>query len=249
MSRKVLYINSDTVNRSSGSNEDFTIVKTIEEFSGRPNTCKLVSASIPYTWNNIVNFSIMVSVGNSEFPVLVSDGNYSGTQLASALTTAITDATGVQISVAWNAQISRFLFSSVIEFQITASASGNNLGLPEGIFPDSPAQAWTAPKTGVLLPFTELCICSNIVEGSDNGIIRWSANPSESGKILAIIPINICFNGIIQWTSSCELPFYSISQSRFNAPSSEIRFALKFPDGSPVNLNGYNWSAVLIIEF
>ena len=163
--------------------------------------------------------------------------------------TSITFATGVQITVEWDAQISRFSFSSLAEFQITAGISAGYLGLLEGIFPDLPSQDWVAPRTGVLLPFTEISICSNIVEGSDNGIISWSVNPSEGSNILAIVPINTCFNGIVQWKSSSDLPFYNISQSRFNTATSEIRFALKFPDGSPVNLNGYDWSALLVIEF
>ena len=177
------------------------------------------------------------------------NGNYSGEQLASALEYSMTTATGIQIKVLWDSQISRFKFISLIGFQIIAGSSGSYLGLPEELFPVSPEQNWTALKAGVLLPFTEISVCSNIVEGSDNGVITWKNNPTDSSNILAIVPINSCFNSIVQWNSSSDLPFYSISQSRFNSRISEINFSLRFPDGSLVNLNGYNWSALLIIEF
>ena len=58
--QRIIYINSSYA--SSGSNEDFQITKSMENFTKFPKQVKLLSANIPYTWDNIFASSNQLTV-------------------------------------------------------------------------------------------------------------------------------------------------------------------------------------------
>jgi len=87
--QKVIYINSK--NRTSGTNEDFIISKVVEEFRRPPKTVKLISACVPYSWNNLlVGTELTITEdGLAPYVVALDPGFYTGITLAAALKTAI----------------------------------------------------------------------------------------------------------------------------------------------------------------
>ena len=101
----------------------------------------------------------------------------------------------------------------------------------------------------------EIFVCSDLVGGSDNGIIPWNdaALPSylNQNQILASVPINKCYNTVLYYTSPDDVPFFPVVQSPFSSgiTTQPLRMFLKFPSGIDVDLNGYHWTATLVFEF
>lgn len=267
--RKTIYVNS--TNRSSGTNEDFIVTTTVQQFPLPPKSVKLVTASIPYTWDNITNgnntFSIVQTAPPSPTNVtdnfVIPTGNYTGPTLAVVLQNLINASIllGQPYVVAYNVSTFTFTFSTVgpDRFQIVFGSAATLLGFaPGSTNPASPALSVTSTQPVQLVPDMEIFICSDLVEGSDNGIIKWlpSTTPSISSQtqILARIPVNVCYTEFKEYRAHDDLPFYTVTQSPFvsemaaGKPAS-IRFFLAFPSGNPVNLHGYWWTAELVFDF
>lgn len=268
MDRKVLYINSQDRDVG-GSDEDFTITKVIQEFPIEPKSVKLISASIPYTWDNITadnnDFSVDEdTVGTEAFTI--PPGNYSGTQLASTIQSMLnTGATLTQTYVVtFSTQTLLFTFTTTGPngFQLIFPLSGSAAALlgfnPGTTYPGVPALTFTSINKAVLVDDYEIFICSDLVRGSDNGVIPWntSAAPAANSQyqILARVPISSCFGGIINYTASIDLPFFITTQSQFGkvkaiGDATTVRFFLSFPSGNTVDLNGYHWTCEIILDF
>lgn len=263
--QRVIYVNSGARDVG-GTDADFTVTRNTVEFSGVPISAKLATVSIPYTWDNVTTsnntFTITeTAVGTDSF--VIPPGNYDGDSLATEIQSLL-NTSGVltpTFTVVFDATSSAFTIStSVNTFQITFTMIGSAATLMGFAPGSSSAVAASTTSTGgaALLPDYEVFVCSDLVAGSDNGVMLWSPTytptVSNQSQILARIPITACYSGVINYCVNATLPSYSITQSAFarainlGQPAS-IRFFLTLPSGSPIDLNGYHWSAELVLTF
>lgn len=260
---QVIYINSSEPHRDAGTtNEDFTITKQIQEFTNTPKKIKLISACIPFTWDNVItginNTFTVYEDGIGSVNIIIPQGYYSGSDLASTIANSMNTTLTQTYDVTYNSKTLMFYFSTgdSAGFQFTMTPDIMTLlGFTDSVYPSSPITSFSSQIKAVLLVDYEILICSDAVRGSDNGVITWYSNsvPSISqDNILARVPINSCFTSVINYSAYAELPYYICKQSRFIGSSntlSSIRFYLTFPSGRPVNLNGYHWTAEIILQF
>lgn len=260
--RKPIYINSAV--RSTGTNEDFTITDTGDTITNSPKTVKLINAFIPYTWNNIQAGSNDLTFSDSvptPYTVQIPAGNYTGTTLAAAVALAMNGAgSGDVFTVTFDATTYKMTFATTglsmsLDFA-TSPDLATLLGFISGVT-YGPATPITSPNVVNIIEFLEMMICSDLVCGSDNGVIPWTPNPPVPDLcILARVPIRACYGGIVDYIASPEFPYMPVTQSEFskakelngNNPGT-IRFYLRWPDNTPVDLNGATWTAELIFDF
>jgi hypothetical protein len=262
--KKTIYINSSAeFVDAGGSNEDFTVTDTMETFKNTPKTVKLINACIPYTWYNVT-----VAIGNSirffdsvpdQYDVVISPGNYDGAALAAAIQTAMNAAgSGDTFTVEFSSEASMFTFTTTgVDMQLDFTIVGNMatiLGFSEVLV--GPGNPLVSTATAKLLIDLEFFICSDLVAGSDNGVIPWNTGtPDNTLNILARVPIRSCFGGIVDYTASAELPYYPITQSEFSKVKQPgdttprtVRFYLRWPSGEPFDLNGHYWTAEIVLD-
>jgi hypothetical protein len=376
--QKTIYINSS--NRDAdGTDDDFTITRVVQEFSTAPKSAKLVSASIPFTWYNVVGsdnqFSITeTAVGTDDF--IIFPGTYTGAELASTIETMLNESIILthNYTVSFDSDTLEYTFSNSVNtiqiifgssqdaavilgfdegstnpgapalavvsttaapasttiptynntFEITETAVGsdsfiippgnydgatlateiqtllnnsgvlthnytvtfdsnyllftisNSVNTIQVIFPANNSAAAllgfeagsvnptvaasdvVSTQSAQILPDYEIFICSDLVGGSDNGVMLWSPNyvPAVDNQTLylARVPITGCYSGVINYSANPNIPFYSVSQSSFarnvvlGLPAS-MSFSLILPSGLPITLNGYHWTAEIVLQF
>lgn len=266
--QKVIYINSSEGFRDDGgSNEDFTITENGHHFAGIPRRVKLARASIPYSWNNITdnnNTLTVVETGGNTAAITVPNGAYNGSTLATALQTVLNAGALVYTyTVAFDNTAVRFTISATGTFSLDFT-DANNVARALGFSPNevtTPATTLVSSNVAQLVPDYEIFICSDLVEGCDNGVVKFTPDPPiaagvNGSQILAVVPLSTCFGGVINYCACDCAPFYPISQSLYgkvlssgDVSSKPIRFFLAFPSGIPISLNGLHWSAQLVFEF
>lgn len=237
---KTIYINS--ANRTSGTNEDFTIV-TNEFFTAKPKRAKIVYAQIPYTWYNIVTgynntFTINGTV------ITLQDGNYTSDQAVTAINSLLTSAT-IPVQVSFDIKTFKFTFYSTSAATFTATFGTNVYGITPGTY--GPLTSLTSDLLSSLLLSTELQICSDLVGGTDNGVIMFQPTPANT-QVMAVLPVEPPFGGAAAYNAAIDFPFYPIRQSPFNYDYS-MRFFLRLSAGPPINLHGATWSIIVALEF
>lgn len=267
MDRKTIYINS-TERDIGGSDDSFTITRVIQEFPYPPKSAKLVTAAIPYTWDNITfdnnSFSIF-ETGTGTFDLTIPEGNYSGAQLATAVETAINTSGffSQTYTVTYDSTTLKFTFTTApLGMQIIFTEPGSAATLlgfmPGSTNPGVAATSVTSTVGAQILPDYEIFICSDLVQGSDNGVMKWfpSYTPtvSNQSQILARVPITAGFSTVLNYCAHPQLPFYSVTQSLFGQQYTtgtpvSISFFLALPSGLPLSLNGYHWSAEIVLDF
>jgi hypothetical protein len=270
--RKTIYVNSSPANRDpGGTSEDFEITDTGETFTNLPKTVKLVTATMPFTWYNIYNINgsqnnhfEFTDSADTLYTFDVPVNNYSGPSMATTLQALMNaEASPDAFTVEFDTATFKFTFTSnnVAGFVLKFDGVVGSMAVPLGFSPTGPdpakAQVITSITVSKMLIDTELFICSDLVCGSENGVIPWNTSPPDPDLcVLACIPLQACFGAYINYTASPEMPYYPVTQSRFakvtspgdNRPRT-VRFYLRWPSGVPVDLNGYEWSAQLIFDF
>lgn len=266
--RKVIHISSG--DRDPGTtNENFTITKVVKEFPLTPKSVKLVSASIPYTWNNVRsdNNTFVITFGGIDTVVTIPDGNYTGPTLATALVPLVTAVLGGAPTVTFNTSTLKFTITSTtgpftMSFPAPPSTDGtayNILGFVSG-GSYGPAISIVSINYAVLVEDMCICVCSDLVEGADNGIIpygptetpMYSAPPPYTQGILACIPVNLTYPCILNYTAPEDMPFFVVTQSKFaksGNSAKSMRFFLRFLSGAPIDLKNYKWDITLIFDF
>lgn len=262
--KKTIYINSSAEFVDAGStNEDFTITDTEETFDNAPKTVKLINACIPYTWYNVT-----AAIGNAirffdsvpdQYDIIIPPGNYDGTSLATAIQTAMNAAGSADVfTVTFSSEAAQFTFATTgVEMQLDFTIVGNMaviLGFEEALV--GPGNPLVSTSTAKLLIDLELFVCSDLVAGSDNGVIPWNtSSPDNTLNILARVPIRSCFGGIVDYMASSDLPYYPITQSEFakvknplDTSPRTVRFYLRWPSGVAFDLNGHYWTAELVFN-
>lgn len=251
-----LYVNSN--NRDiGGTNESFTITDTSGRFSVPPRAVKLTRASIPYTWQNITssNNVFTITEAGPAITITVPPGNYSGTALATAITSAITASSATHTyAVVYNQSTGLFTISANGTFSLgfnQVNTIAPRIGFVAGTS-TSPATSVTSTMVAILSDDNEIFICSNLVGGIDNGYDLLEPGAATNTQILAVAQINAIQNSTILFESYDDEPFFQITQSEWGKIYSSgdttprvISFFLRLPSGDTVNLQGYSWSAVL----
>lgn len=244
MSRKV-FISS--ANRTSGTVEDFTITHNLPQ-NIKWRRVKLLSARIPNTFNNIVTgvndtFTLTGTTSGANL-ITIPPNNYSGNTLASAVESLINTAVAPQsYTVNYSATLGQFTFAGSETFNLTFAAD-NIFGFPGGT--TATASTHTSSLNGDVnnkLTFGGfVAVCTDLIGGIDNGIINLKDNITQT-RALDYIPL--CGSGTVtNYSTSPEFPSFPI----YKDDRSTIRFYLEFPNGAAVDINGNNWSIMLLFE-
>jgi len=259
MDRRTVYISSK--NRTTGTPDDFIIADTKQRFAVQPQSIKAKTITIPHTWNNITatnNYFEFEGTMSGVLSFIVPEGNYTGESLATELTrqfnivTAGTTCGGYEVTYSIATQ--KFTLTSVAEmFSMDFTISNNMadvLGFPEAVTASASSHTSSVPANIII--DTEIWVCTDVISGTDNGVIPWTDSKPQEENILACVPINACFGSIINYTVPIEFPYYTIRNSAFvnnNVVPRPLRVFLKFPSGAPLSLNGNDWSMQVIFDF
>lgn len=263
MSIKNIYINSNpSFIDLGGTDGNFTITKPYSNFNKAPTKVKLLSARIPFTWDNItsINNTCILIVGTTNTTIQIATGRYTGLTLATAFQNALNAVNSSNTyTVSYNTTTFQFTISSNVAFQLNFNVA-NSIGYALGFGNIITASGThiTSPEIAILQSDTEILVISNLVSGIDNGVVPWFTETSgdlyPNYNILGVIPINTCYGGIIYYQSSPEDPWFECSQSTFsmeslNGSSVVMQFGLLLLSGETINLNGAHWSANILLSF
>lgn len=258
---KTVYVNSVYRTVGSASSSDFTL----EEYNGRymnypPKTVKLTSANIPYVWDNITadNNSVnLTEPPGPAIPITIPPGWYDGGSLAVALQNQLNASGGAGVyAVAYDGTSRHFTISSTVNFQLDFSVA-NSIAYRLGFA----STAVTAPALSVVstaaacVADTEIFVCSSLVGGSDNGFCKFGSG-SSNDEILAVVPVNVTVYGTnITYANTGAGNAFVTSQSgyadqvRRQEDYTNMSFALKNVSGTVLDMNGADWSCIIIFSY
>lgn len=259
MDKKVVSIQS--LNRTDGTPEDFTITDSGKNFINNPKSVKASLVCIPYTWYNVDEtmgneFSWEGAMSGSHL-IVIPDNNYTGETLAEKLQELMeAEAPGKCYTVTFDKVTNKFTISSTENFTIDFTINNNMhliLGWEE-IVVQPAAMSHTSTNVAGFVLDKSIWVCSNMIAGVDNGIIPWTDDdPPVEEHVLAEVPINGCFGCLLFYSPPNGLPYIPITNSDFSLVDRPgprtTRFYLKFPSGAEVNLNGQEWAMQLIFDF
>lgn len=248
-----VYINS--TNRDPGGTPvSFTITKPYNVFNQVPKRAKLLSARIPFTWNNVTagnnQFTLIEYPGRILYPVTIPVGYYEAGALAAIIQTALNALGGYTYTVTYTDFVFNFTAAGNT-FQFDFTNFGLLLGFPIGM--TSVGISLTSPNAANVLGDLQICITSNLIGGIDNGIVPWTPGAPVDQHILAMIPLCSCRGGIIKYQASQSEPWQNVTQSVFSAQSRlnnpvVMTFSLMFLSGNQVSVAA-NWDANVLLEF
>ncbi len=257
LNKKVVIIRS--ANRDTGTAENFTITDSGDVFTNVPTSVRLSSAIIPYTWANVgpafgntVDFTGTVSGAHT---IVIATNNYSGTTLATALQTQMSAAAAPDVyTVTFDSVTNKFTISSTETFTIDFTQPNNMhviLGFPEAVTPLS--NTITSTSVAGFVVDKGVLICSNLINGIDNGMINWVSGPPPNSQTLAYMPIVGPWSGIIDFVNPFDVPSFIITNSDFSleprTTPRALQFWLQFPSGTQVDLQGQDWECVIVFGF
>lgn len=259
MDKKVISVQS--LARTTGVSNDFTITDPNEHFINNPKSVKATLICIPYTWYNVNATSGNVFTWTGDITgvhsIVLADNNYTGESFATALQAALElAAPGQNYMVTYDTVTNKFTITSDEATTLDFSVADNMhliLGWPDGTVTGS-VMTHTSPNVAGFVLDKSVWVCTDMIRGIDNGVIPWvSDDPPQEYNILAEVPIIGCFNSILVYAPPPELPFYPITNSDFSlvdrTTPRTTRFFLKFPSGGEVDLNGQEWSMQLVLDF
>lgn len=247
--------------RSSGTVNDFIINYPNDRFVNRPKKVKIISICLPYTWFNIVagiNNSLTFNKSGTDYIATIPAGNYTGITLAAAIQLAMNSADPAQAyTVVFSETSYLFVFTAdttPIQLDFTPVQNlATILGFTSGeIYPSVPNLLIQSTTLASLLPDTFVEICSNLIEGIDNGVPVITSTPAVSNNVMAHIIIKGNFGQNLAYVDYGDnIPPMSVAQSFLGTnPKGKpvgIRFFLRFSSGFPIDLNGKDWG--LIVKF
>lgn len=239
-----VYINSDF--RTDGSNENFTIASSSLPFEAK--TCQIVSATIPYTWDNVFegeNTFDLLEDGQPPEQITIETGFYSGEELAESLEDLLNAAGTGTYTIEYSG--SQLVWTSDVEFQIANAEPllERLLGFT-GTFPENPELTFTTNSRIIL--DNEIFIAGDIIDGSDNGIIPWTQeelNFEDQYRYLARVPLICCHGSFINYLYQSD----DVTNNKHKITSeSPYNFYLSFISGAPIDLKGISWSFEMLLE-
>ena len=273
MDRRSMFVNS-SVRDSGGTDENFTVTIPDEIFINRPKSVKLIKACIPFSWYNIISTTESTTYANNKLKftgsisgdhiIEVPPSNYDGLTLAAKVEELMNNATAANTYKVTFDEVSGFYtFTSTIEtftFDFTISNTlYERLGFANGSTPSSsalPNAIITSTQVAKLFVDLEIFVHSNLVGGTDNGVIPLTTETPKSNEILArISTCCACPGGFVDYCACPDEPFYLVTQSLFSKIKEDndttkrsIKFYLSFPSGFPLDLRGLRWSGQIVLE-
>lgn len=258
-----LLVNINSVDRTSGTSNDFVINFSNDRFSLRPKGVSIVSAGITYSWFNIlsgVNDTVTFVRDVNIFTVVIPAGNYTATTLASTLQDLMNAADpGQTYAVSFSSITYLFTFGGASAYQFDFSPPNNQIAqrlgfITEGLVPSVQSTIFVSEKVTNMLADNMIHIHSDLVGGIDNGVIRITANSATSDEIMGAIYISGTYGNTLSYVNSIDqYPLMRVTQSKLFAAQKNtpvpIRFYLRFPSGFPLDLNGTEWSMILKFVF
>ncbi len=247
-------------NRDTGTADDFTIVDNKSVFTNVPKSVRLSSVTLPYTWANVggvfgntIDFTGAISGAHT---IVIPTNNYDGTTLATQLSTDMSAAAAPDVyTVTYNGVTNKFTIASTENFSIDFTQPNNMhtiLGFLEVITPV--AMSITSTNVAGFVIDKEVLVCTNLIDGIDNGLIDWKSGPPTSSQAIGFVPIVGPWGGIIEFVNPFDMPFYTITNSDFSSESTKsltrtLHMWLRFPSGATVDLQGQDWECVIIFDF
>jgi len=229
----------DSTNRSSGTNENFTI--TLTEPLIRVKKVEVVTVEIPYTFyvvntnNNIVDFE---NAGGTPLQATLDQGNYSGTSFAAHLVAKL-DALYAGWTILYSSNTYKIRFQHTGNFELKSSGTASAL---LGLVGDS----------GVTTDFTAPGI-SNL-SGPNYVLIRSDTltRPMKNRPLLGVADSDVLYKMTIQTGPGTTLIEKNVFPNPYVYPVRQtlttIDFQLQDPDGNLLDLNGQRWSLTLVFD-
>lgn len=232
-----LFISSK--NKTSGTINNFNIISDYP-FVQKYTKIKLLEASIPISFNNTAGgtFDVIGSISGTNTITIPAD-RYSITSLAASVQSLLNAGTGQTYTVSGDIGGKLTIASSTETFQLdfTGSAVSDLLGFT-GVSAIVSIITGTS-ITSVLRGDTHICICSAQVSGIDNGIVVYKATTTNN-HIIHAVPI--C-GDFINYRSDDYDDWVKI-----NPDIIPYNFYLTFTDGTPIDLNGADWSMKILLR-
>lgn len=266
MDKRVISINSADRDEG-GTSDDFTITDDRQIFSNNPKSVVPLMVCIPYTWYNVIAESTGgAGDGSDQFAwtgassganqITIDSNNYTGESLATALAAAINAVAAPEVyTVAYELSTGKYTISSTESFTMDFTID-NNMATILGFNEEVTASATSHVSDNVAGFVTDkvVWVCTDMIDGCDNGIIPWRSGMPESYQIIAEVPIVGCFGSILFYQVPCCMPEFIMTNSLFSLPNPSTdtrttRFYLRLPSGAPISLNGHEWSMQLRLNF
>jgi len=241
---KYIYINSS---HGTGNPTNFTIVKTYNNLRFVPSKVTLVSATIPYLWDNITssNNKLTLSVGGIDYDLTIPAGHYNANTLKTMLQSILNN-TYNGFTVTYDETTFKYTISHATDIFVLSFKSLDSIGYVLGFGMEIVGgQTVTSIYVVNFKPDLEVFIVSNLVSGADNGIIPWFPNTDPNYGILASVPVNGCYGSLLNYSGNATLPCNS---ALFQSYRIELTFGLKLLSTQNISLQNTNWSAVLKFE-
>ena len=255
----------ESVKRTAGTAENFTVNVPKEYFLRPVMRVKLLDAMIPYTWypfntgNNKVTFS--EPGGGVTAPVTFSIDTstvYTASSLAAALQTLFNanSPNAFPYTVTFNTSSQKLVITSTgpntLNLDFTASDSAYViLGFNKTTY--AGFATYTANNMINFIGEKYIIINSDMFSGIDDGLIMFNgAVPPLPSPAFQAVPICANFGEIVKYNENPIEPWMLNVASRFAQTTGQnrtINFSLTFTSGLPVSLNGHNWSLRVIMSF
>lgn len=245
---KEVYINS--ADRTSGtSSSNFTITFPYDiEFA----EVRLVSARIPHTWYNVNdgNNHIDFDEGGGELNATVTAGQYTTTQLAAAVKTALEAAGALTYTVT---------FDTSTTFKTTIAATGNfsllfgsgtnkanDLAAVLGFSATDTTSAASAVSDGVynLNNIGYILIQSDTLGTSRYNNVSCTNTLDNAKSTLAAIRVNTNFGSMQSFSDDIQFP----SMAYLAGPIYYFNLKLQYEGGKSLSLNGQEWECILQVN-
>jgi hypothetical protein len=249
-----IWVYVDSNQRTSGTNENFSITLTTP--ISRVRRVRITDIQIPRTYytiganNNQLNFNITDAVNPLiifPYSVFIDPGNYTSTELATEIGSKMNTAVNYGFIITYNAKTLKYNWSTTPPFPLppptfTILASGT-ISHFIGITADN--TGFTIDSQGAIdiggpnyfFIKSDQLLRPKIYKPVDNII---------TDNILYKVPIAAGESGSIITDKNIETDFalkYGIHQT-----FETIDFKLEDPDGNTVDLNQTNWSFTLVLE-
>jgi len=227
-------------NATSGNSSNFTIATN---FPNRTFTqIKLMDAAIPMTFNN-TSGSITITGTNSGASIItITPDKYTVPTLLSYIQTAITSVKVGQVYAVSATATGLFTFTSSTElFSITfAPTNAAQFGFASGTTSTADSQTSAFSAFSALQVDAFICICSSAIWGIDNGTVIMEQNQVQN-HVIAAVPT--CCSGTVQYRNPGYAPPALLIKNVL-----PTNFYITFTNGTPVNLNGADWSAKFLLS-
>jgi len=237
-----IYFNSQ--NRDFGTNDEPVFILDPEISSAQK--IKLLAVNIPisfYAFENLT-FRANENTAGTLFSQITLNGNYTNSQLTSAISSALTTASAsTGNSYTYNCSYDSILGKITItstggSFCITSGSANNNLGFR------SPNQVLVTSQVGdsvIQLTKQLIVIQSDELSQSVQTSSRSYYNGNPADPVVGVIPIT---NGTYQY-QYYESPVSSEYLQANRASLERVSFRLTDLEGNKVSLNGVPWSIKL----